>query len=85
MATLSAIASQLLLPKPDFDSLLALVEECDLYGVNVAHSGSVVGLKLDRRRHDVNYNKWMLGQKKLTRHWPEQHLLRMVTGGVELQ
>lgn len=46
-ATLSAIASQLLLPKPDFDSLLALVEECDLYGVNVAHSGSVVGLMLD--------------------------------------
>lgn len=84
-ATLSAIASQLLLPKPDFDSLLALVEECDLYGVNVAHSGSVVGLMLDRRRHDVDYIKWMLTQKKLTVHWPEQHLLRMVTGGVELQ
>nr|WP_233592375.1 MULTISPECIES: L-threonine kinase [Citrobacter] len=84
-ATLSAIASQLLLPKPDFDSLLALVEECDLYGVNVAHSGSVVGLMLDRKRHDVDYIKWMLAQKKLTAHWPEQHLLRMVTGGVELQ
>nr|WP_153687581.1 L-threonine kinase [Citrobacter portucalensis] len=84
-ATLSAIASQLLLPKPNFDSLLALVEECDLYGVNVAHSGSVVGLMLDRKRHDVDYIKWMLKQKKLTEHWPEQHLLRMVTGGVELQ
>nr|WP_222840930.1 L-threonine kinase [Citrobacter meridianamericanus] len=84
-ATLSAIASQLLLPKPDFDSLLALVEECDLYGVNVAHSGSVVGLMLDRTRHDVDYIKWMLAQKKLTVHWPQQHLLRMVTGGVELQ
>lgn len=84
-ATLSAIASQLLLPKPDFDSLLALVEECDLYGVNVAHSGSVVGLMLDRTRHDVDYIKWMLTQKKLTVHWPEQHLLRMVAGGVELQ
>lgn len=84
-ATLSATASQLLLPKPDFDSLLALVEECDLYGVNVAHSGSVVGLMLDRTRHDVDYIKWMLTQKKLTVHWPEQHLLRMVAGGVELQ
>ena len=84
-ATLSAVASQLLLPKPDFDLLLALVEECDLYGVNVAHSGSVVGLMLDRTRHDVDYIKWMLTQKKLTVHWPEQHLLRMVTGGVELQ
>lgn len=84
-ATLSAIASQMLLPKPDFDSLLALVEECDLYGVNVAHSGSVVGLMLDRKRHDVDYIKWMLARKKLTTHWPEQHLLRMVTGGVKLQ
>ena len=84
-ATLSAIASQLLLPKPDFDSLLALVEEWYLYGVNVAHSGSVVGLMLDRTRHDVDYIKWMLAQKKLTVHWPQQHLLRMVTGGVELQ
>ena len=84
-ATLSAIASQMLLPKPDFESLLSLVEECDLYGVNVAHSGSVVGLMLDRTRHDIDYIKWMLVQKKLTTHWPEQHLLRMVTGGVELQ
>lgn len=84
-ATLSAIASQMLLPKPDFNALLSLVEECDLYGVNVAHSGSVVGLMLDRERHDVDYIQWTLAERKLTSHWPEQHLLRMVNGGVELQ
>ncbi|MDA8479505.1 L-threonine kinase [Citrobacter sp. Awk 4] len=84
-ATLSAIASQMLLPKPDFNILISLVEECDLYGVNVAHSGSVVGLMLDRERHDVDYIKWTLAERKLTSHWPEQHLLRMVQGGVELQ
>ncbi|HHG9496529.1 TPA: L-threonine kinase [Citrobacter farmeri] len=84
-ATLSAIASQMLLPKPDFDALLSLVEECDLYGVNVAHSGSVVGLMLDRQRHDVDYVKWLLAKNRLTEHWPEQHLLRMVSGGVKNQ
>ncbi|AMG91022.1 MULTISPECIES: L-threonine kinase [Citrobacter] len=84
-ATLSAIASQMLLPKPDFDALLSLVEECDLYGVNVAHSGSVVGLMLDRQRHDVDYVKWLLARNRLTEHWPEQHLLRMVSGGVKRQ
>lgn len=84
-ATLSAIASQMLLPKPDFDALLSLVEECDLYGVNVAHSGSVVGLMLDRQRHDVDYVKWLLAKNRLTEHWPEQHLLRMVSGGVKHQ
>lgn len=84
-ATLSAIASQHLLPKPGFDALLALVEECDLYGINVAHSGSVVGLMLDRQRHDVDYLQRRLEEKRLTEYWPEQHLLRMVQGGVELR
>lgn len=83
-ATLSAIASQALLPKPGFAALMALVESCDLYGLNVAHSGSVVGLMLDPRRHDVEYVKWALTQKKLTDHWPKQHLLRAVPGGVQL-
>ncbi len=46
-ATISAIASQQLLPKPGFDALLDLVESAGLYGLNVAHSGSVVGLLLD--------------------------------------
>jgi uncharacterized protein involved in propanediol utilization len=43
------------LPKPGFDALLELVESAGLYGLNVAHSGSVVGLLLDRRRHDVDF------------------------------
>lgn len=84
-ATLSAIASQHLLPKPGFDALLALVEECDLYGLNVAHSGSVVGLMLDRERHDIEYLQRRLEEKRLTEYWPELHLLRMVQGGVKLR
>ncbi|CAM3161067.1 L-threonine kinase [Klebsiella spallanzanii] len=84
-ATLSAIASQHLLPKPGFDALLALVEECDLYGLNVAHSGSVVGLMLDRERHNIEYLQRRLEEKRLTESWPEQHLLRMVQGGVKLR
>lgn len=84
-ATLSAIASQHLLPKPGFDTLLALVEECDLYGLNVAHSGSVVGLMLDRERHDIEYLQRRLVETRLSEYWPEQHLLRMVQGGVELR
>lgn len=84
-ATLSAIASQRLLPKPRFNSLLSLVDECDLYGVNVAHSGSVVGLLLDRSKHDIERVRWLLAQMQLTRRWPGQHLLEMVAGGVTLE
>lgn len=84
-ATLSAIASQHLLPKPGFDTLRRLVEECDLYGINVAHSGSVVGLMLDRQRHDIEYLQRRLEETRLSELWPRQHLLRMVQGGVELR
>nr|WP_269785534.1 L-threonine kinase [Klebsiella quasipneumoniae] len=84
-ATISAIASQHLLPKPGFDTLRGLVEECDLYGINVAHSGSVVGLMLDRQRHDIEYLQRRLEETRLSELWPRQHLLRMVQGGVELR
>ena len=84
-ATLSAVASQHLLPKPGFDTLRGLVEECDLYGINVAHSGSVVGLMLDRQRHDIEYLQRRLGETRLSELWPRQHLLSMVQGGVELR
>ena len=56
-----------------------------LYGLNVAHSGSVVGLLLDRRRHDVEFLQWRLADSDIAAHWPQQHLLAMVPGGVILQ
>lgn len=82
-ATLSAVASQALLPKPGFTALLSLVERCGLYGLTVAHSGSVVGLMLDRRYHDVDYLHWALAQRDLVAHWPQRHLLASVNGGVQ--
>lgn len=82
-ATISAIASQALLPKPAFPALLALVERCGLYGLNVAHSGSVVGLLLDSARHDVNEVRWWLKETGLMAHWPQNYLLKMVAGGVK--
>ncbi|MGP6378620.1 GHMP family kinase ATP-binding protein [Yersinia bercovieri] len=80
--TVSAQASQRLLVKPDFAALMKLVEELDLYGLNVAHSGSVVGLLLDRQRHDVEKIYWQLQQRNITQNYPTQHLLTMVPGGV---
>ena len=61
------------------------VESAGLYGLNVAHSGSVVGLLLDRRRHDVEFLQWRLADSDIAAHWPQQHLLAMVPGGVILQ
>ncbi|KAA1185254.1 GHMP kinase [Photorhabdus heterorhabditis] len=80
--TLSAQASQKLLVKPAFDSLLALVELSGIYGLNVAHSGSVVGLLCDRHHHDVEYLCWWLKRRGITRFYPRQHMLSMIPGGV---
>ncbi|EHD22396.1 MULTISPECIES: GHMP kinase [Brenneria] len=79
---ISAGASQRTLPKPAFGDLLDLVETSGIYGLNVAHSGSVVGLLLDGRYHDVDKLRWQLRQRGITRHYPVQHLLSMVAGGV---
>ncbi|MEC5317834.1 GHMP kinase [Brenneria populi subsp. brevivirga] len=80
--TLSAIASQQTLIKPAFNDLLDVVEANGLYGLNVAHSGSVVGLLLDRRRHDVEKVCRQLHRRGITRYYPRQYLLSMVAGGV---
>ncbi|HDG7953373.1 TPA: GHMP kinase, partial [Klebsiella quasipneumoniae subsp. similipneumoniae] len=45
----------------------------------------VVGLLLDRRRHDVDFLQWRLAERGIAAHWPQQHLLAMVPGGVTLQ
>ncbi len=52
-ATLSAMANQALLPKPAFEEVRRLAAEIDALGVVAAHSGSVLGLLLDPRRHDL--------------------------------
>lgn len=82
-ATLSALASQKILPKPEFNTLLEMVERFGLYGISVAHSGSVAGLLLDSAIHDVDAVRWQLKAKKLQAHWPQSYLLKMVAGGVE--
>lgn len=82
-ATMSAVVSQKVLAKPEFSALLGLVERYGLYGLTVAHSGSVVGLLLDRAKHDVDGVREQLNAKKLQAHWPKSYLLNMVAGGVK--
>lgn len=52
-ATLSAFANQFILFKPQLESLIVAAEEVEALGINVAHSGTVVGVLLDPSWHDV--------------------------------
>jgi L-threonine kinase len=51
-ATLSALANQRVLYKPQLEAVLEAAEELGALGVNVAHSGTVLGVLLDPRHHD---------------------------------
>ena len=50
-ATLSAVAHQPVLGKPALEEVIALSREAGAVGVNVAHSGTVVGLLFDAREN----------------------------------
>ena len=81
-ATLSAIASQQILPKPGFQRVLDIVGRFALYGVSIAHSGSVMGLMLDRTKHDVEAVMAELERDDGNVLWPHKYVLPMVEGGV---
>lgn len=49
VATVSARINQRFLPKPELDFLIALSTEVQAVGVQIAHSGTVVGLIFDAR------------------------------------
>ena len=52
-ATISARAHQAILFKPALEAVIALARQVGGLGVNVAHSGTVMGLLLDPRRSDT--------------------------------
>jgi L-threonine kinase len=81
-ATVSAMESQIILPKPHFSELLALVEKHDLYGLNVAHSGTVVGLLYDASRHDIEHVLHDINQSVIHSTYNHQHQHQLVCGGV---
>jgi L-threonine kinase len=81
-ATLSAIASQDLLPKPGFSELRALADKGKIYGLNVAHSGSVAGLIYDDTLHDKDFIYDWIQRHQLDRFYPQVHEVSMAPGGV---
>lgn len=80
--TLSAEASQHILPKPAFHDLMQLVDKHNLYGLNVAHSGTVVGLLFDNRQHDIEKIMSEVKSSYLNRHYPQQHYCLLTAGGI---
>ena len=82
-ASMSAIASQSILEKKNFDGLLKFVEKYQLLGLNVAHSGTVIGLLLDKHKSDLEEIQAEFCHSSIARHYPKQHHAKLIAGGVE--
>lgn len=81
-ATLSAQANQLMLPKAMLPRLIEISEQLGCLGVNIAHSGTVVGLLYDLRTvSGVELRRQVLSL--LPQEYPHW-LVRMVNGGVQI-
>lgn len=78
-ATISSLAHQAILPKPQLDAVMQFGRELRSVGVNVAHSGSVLGLLFDGDRDRAEFAK----AKALDRlpGLERVYLQRLVDGG----
>lgn len=81
-ATVSSIANQEILPNPHLDAVLELAQAVGAVGVNVAHSGTVIGLLLpdDDQLADAAARKARRRFPCLESVWTR----RIVSGGVRL-
>ena len=78
-ATLSAVAHQVVLPKPQLPAVLALGRDSGASGVNAAHSGTVLGLLFP---DDAERVSWARGQAwKRIPHLVSARERRLIGGG----
>lgn len=79
-ATISAQASEKILPKPQLAQVIAFAETVAAVGVNVAHSGTIIGVLLDARQR-----RGLSVFRQANRVFPQAekiHHFRLLGGGV---
>lgn len=81
-ATISALCHQNILPKPALEPLLRLALEEGGYGVNVAHSGSLIGLLLAPGGYDRERVARRIAE--VVPHRASVRRLRLVGGGINV-
>jgi L-threonine kinase len=81
--SMSAEIHQHLLPKPLLFELLDQVVP-DIYGINIAHTGTIIGLLYDAQRIDINSVLSRVDQRQLQHHYPLRHYHQLHFYGSEL-
>lgn len=81
---LSAKENQEILEKPYFEVVrqIALKHKC--YGVNVAHSGSIIAILLDKKIVDLDALSIELKEENCGSYYKKQYMAKIVSGGSQI-
>ncbi|MGG5369309.1 hypothetical protein [Enterococcus sp. AZ196] len=83
VAIQSALLNQKILPKPYFSELLKLQKQYDWLGVNVAHSGSVVGIMIESVK-EIDQVLNVIQRSKLSSYYSKVSVHQSCYRGVQL-
>lgn len=82
--TISSLANQRILFKPKLNEIIEVTSKIGAYGVNVAHSGTVVGILYDEDKVDIEELKDLLVKNGIANDYVKMSLVNMTKGGVRI-
>ena len=80
-STLSALANQKILYKSGLEDMVEISEKLGAYGVNVGHSGSVIGILFNDKNMDIEKFKYEINKKKYIDNYISFSIYNIVPGG----
>ncbi|QEK11810.1 propanediol utilization protein [Crassaminicella thermophila] len=83
-ATMSALANQNILYKEKLKEIMDISFRYGCYGVNVAHSGTVIGIIFEKSKVDVEKLIEALREKLIYLYYSKYYITKMVEGGVRI-
>ncbi|MEW9122158.1 MAG: hypothetical protein AB2421_05545 [Thermotaleaceae bacterium] len=83
-AILSALTNQNILPKEKLEDIIQIALDEGCCGVNVAHSGTVLGILFDKTKVDEEILRRKLLEKGVYKRYPRDYVTQIVAGGVKI-
>ena len=83
-AILSALANQAILPKEKLEKIIELSLRRGCHGVNVAHSGTVIGILFEKGQGDMKALIEEFVKNSIMDEYPKVYLTKMIEGGTKI-
>ncbi|MBY2478883.1 cobalamin biosynthesis protein [Clostridioides difficile] len=80
--TLSSLANENIEKKEYLNEIIKIAKKCGAYGVNIAHSGTVIGILIDRFMDDKNIIN-VLCESSINSVYNKIYTLNIINGGIK--